>query len=215
MEYGYVILLILYGGVIGVKLYLLFSGNRIALVTSQLIMGSAIFLGAIGVVLYTYSFRLNVLDYESPIEYSNNENITFENFRGLNRPGHDLHGKAEFAFICSSIEVEDSELGPIARTYFHPSRSYVFKANLYDKYLLSHEIYHLKITELHARIFNKHLSKNLYESPNALLERVEEMEREMQFEYDDDSYHGSIMKKQVEWQNKVDSLLNLHKPFDL
>ena len=32
-------------------------------------------------------------------------------------------------------------------------------------------------------------------------------EHKMQYEYDDETYHGYILEKQVEWQNKIDSSL--------
>lgn len=136
--------------------------------------------------------------------------ITLKKFRGLNRPGVSLDGMKEFAFITSTIEVELSDNYLYAETFFHPSRSYVFNKRLIDKGLLTHELYHLHITEYCSRL----LKKNIYEKRIWLEKEILEMkdhilevENIMQRQYDNDSYHGYVLEQQKKWERNVDSLL--------
>ena len=37
--------------------------------------------------------------------------------------------------------------------------------------------------------------------------KILETEDQLQYQYDDETYHSYVYNKQIEWQNKIDSLL--------
>src|SRR5215216_4577655 len=94
---------------------------------------------------------------------------------------------------------------------FHPSRSYVYNGNIVDKFLLRHELYHFHITELFARKCMQELSQfEQVPSRDRILDVLaanRSLEEHMQHAYDDESYHGYVLKEQKLWELKVDSLL--------
>jgi len=104
----------------------------------------------------------NYFDYEKPITYDKLDEITFENFRGVEFLKKSLYGNKHFAYVVVSIEskiVSDQDI--VIKTLFHPSRSYVYSKHTDSKDLLRHEKYHIKITELFVRKAKQKISKLL------------------------------------------------------
>jgi hypothetical protein len=158
-------------------------------------------------------FEINLLRYRSPMVFSDIDSITLRDFTGFCPPTYTLDGDSEFAFITTSIEFCISDSQVEVNALFHPSRSYVFNENIPDRLLLTHELYHFRITELAARNVRKELSM-LKKTPTKseiqqIINDQQIQEHEMQAQYDDESYHGYILKNQKGWQTKVDSLLSL------
>ncbi|MFT6984128.1 MAG: hypothetical protein ACJAUD_002908 [Crocinitomicaceae bacterium] len=172
---------------------------------------------AIGLFSWCISFRVNIFEYESPILYENNAVITLQNFKGLNLPGNDLDGQKEFAFIETSISIEESSNSIFVGVYFHPSRSYVFNKKLIDRSLLKHEMYHFHITEYIARLIRKDLSNSKTLPSSSEINKIEKhykiLEKKMQRRYDHESYHGYILQEQQRWERNIDSLLSLHSNY--
>jgi hypothetical protein len=54
-----------------------------------------------------------------------------------------------------NYEIENDSLK--VESFFHPSSSYVYNQNAFSKELLSHELYHFKITELYVRMIKKRI----------------------------------------------------------
>jgi len=160
--------------------------------------------------------HINYLDYEKPLTYDKIDEITFENFRGLEFFKKTLRGNKRFAYVVVTIKSEIKEDHVIVKSLFHPSRSFVYNSHSNSKELLSHEMYHFKITELFARKIKQDIS-NLV-TPNAksiknIIRVKEKEERAFQKKYDYDTYHSYVFKEQKRYEREIDSVLNLLSKF--
>jgi hypothetical protein len=158
-------------------------------------------------------FHVNILRYTRPIPFSDIDKITLKDFKGYRKPYQTLHGEKHFAFITTAISWEKNDKGVELQAVFHPARSYVYNDKIVDRFLLKHELYHFRITEIFARKCRQELSRLEGSLSEAVISEIvdvhEESADEMQSRYDDDSYHGYIMKEQRRWEKDIDSLLNL------
>jgi hypothetical protein len=174
--------------------------------TAVLILGSTML--AVSVL-----FHINILRYSSPIPFAEIDRITLKDFKGYRKPYQTLDGQSEFAFITTSIKWQKTDKGVEVEAVFHPARSYIYNDKIVDRFLLKHELYHFRITEIFARKCRQELSKiKLMPADDATTEIIamnEESETQMQLRYDEESYHGYLMKEQKRWEKNVDSLLNL------
>jgi hypothetical protein len=152
------------------------------------------------------------LQYKAPVEHSEWKSITFNDFRGFKRPYQTLDGGTKFAFVCTSIDVSQSSSNIEIRALFHPARSYVFNREIFNEDGLTHELYHFHVTEYFARLLRKELIEQLeVETIDDLDERLEKIliqEQVFQTMYDEVTYHGYLVGKQIEWQEMIDSSLN-------
>lgn len=164
-------------------------------------------------ILISMLWDFNFLRFATAIEHKNWQEITLADFKGLKRPIQTLEGNTEFAFISSTIDVAKKGETVKVRALFHPCRSYVFDRYIYAPGLLEHELTHFHITEYHARLLRKNIS-NGHLNLAIAEERIIEQENEMQKSYDYDTYHGQLNGKQIEWQNRLDSLLKGLKDFE-
>ncbi|RKN81416.1 hypothetical protein [Ulvibacterium marinum] len=167
-------------------------------------------------IAFIILIKVNFLDYEGPINYEKVDQITFENFRGLEFFKKSLYGNERFAYIVTTIESEIEEDSIYVEALFHPSRSFVYNSHSNSHELLTHEIYHFKITELFARKTRQKLallkkpSKN--EIHKIILTTLRE-ERKFQKKYDYDTFHSYVFSKQKEYEKTIDSLLNLFSEY--
>lgn len=154
----------------------------------------------------------NYLNYEKPLTFDKYEQITFENFRGLEFFKKSLYGNERFAYVVTSIENEIDDKTITIQSFFHPSRSFVYKKNTNSKELLTHEKYHIKITELFARKAKEKISKlNKFDEKKieVIIRQAEQDERNFQKQYDYDTFHSYVLSEQKRYEKEVDSLLNL------
>lgn len=154
----------------------------------------------------------NYLNYEKPLTFDKYEQITFENFRGLEFFKKSLYGNEKFAYVVTSIESEIDDKTVTIQSIFHPSRSFVYKKNTNSKELLTHEKYHIKITELFARKAKEKISKlNKFDEKKieVIIRQAEQDERNFQRQYDYDTFHSYVLNEQKKYEKEVDSLLNL------
>ncbi|CAM1366461.1 conserved hypothetical protein [Tenacibaculum litoreum] len=154
----------------------------------------------------------NYLNYEKPLTFDKYEQITFENFRGLEFFKKSLYGNERFAYVVTSIENEIDDKTVTIQSFFHPSRSFVYKKNTNSKELLTHEKYHIKITELFARKAKEKISKlNKFDEKKieVIIRQAEQDERNFQKQYDYDTFHSYVLSEQKRYEKEVDSLLNL------
>jgi len=174
---------------------------------------------AIGTIslLASIAFHINIFNYARPIEYSNHGVISLKDFKGFKRPNQTLDGGKEFAFTTTSIEWEKKRDEIKIMALFHPSRSYVYNENIVDRLLLQHELYHFHITEYFARQTRKSIEELPIAPSEAMIKTTLKtyslLEETMQLEYDEQTYHGYILKEQKRWQQKVDSLLISHQNY--
>jgi hypothetical protein len=163
----------------------------------------------IGFAILSHS---NFLNYERPLTFDKYEQITFENFRGLEFFKKSLYGNERFAYVVTSIESEIEDNSVIVQSLFYPSRSFVYKKNTNSKELLSHEKYHIKITELFARKAKEKIS-NLNRIEKGEIEGIiieaKKEERAFQKEYDFNTFHSYVLSEQKKYEKVIDSLLNL------
>lgn len=174
-------------------------------------MNRVLIIISVALIAISAIFEVNYLDYAKPIEHSAHNKISLKDFRGFKRINQNLHGGNEFAYIVTEIKSCDNEYPFDVKAVFHPSRSYVFNENtIGDKNLLAHEMYHFHITEYIARKLRREIIKNKNEDIDidALLQKYREEENLLQKQYDKETYHSYFSGKQIEWQQKIDSLLN-------
>jgi len=154
----------------------------------------------------------NYLNYEKPLTFDKYEQITFENFRGLEFFKKSLYGNERFAYVVTSIESEIDDKTVTVQSFFHPSRSFVYKKNTNSKELLTHEKYHIKITELFTRKAKEKISKlNKFDGKKIeeIIRQAEQDEINFQRQYDYDTFHSYVFSEQKRYEKEVDSLLNL------
>lgn len=165
----------------------------------------------IGIISHT-----NYLDYEKPLTYDRYEEITFKNFRGLEFYKKTLYGSKRFAYVFTEIDSEIEDHTVMVRSLFHPSRSFVYKKNNNSTELLTHEKYHIKITELFARKAKKRIA-NLKTFNKSKIEEIlntttEEAWR-YQKQYDYDTFHSYVLGEQKKYEKEIDSFLILLETF--
>jgi len=152
----------------------------------------------------------NYLNYEKPITFDKYDQITFQNFRGLEFFKKSLYGNEQFAYVVTSIDSDINDNSITVQSLFHPSRSFVYKKNTNSKDLLTHEKYHIKITELFARKAKEQIS-NLKtfdkDKIEKILQEVKNQERAFQKEYDYNTFHSYVLSEQKRYEKEVDSLL--------
>ncbi|WP_194765632.1 DUF922 domain-containing protein [Tamlana sp. I1] len=167
-------------------------------------------------LLFAALIHTNYLNYEKPLTFDKYEQITFENFRGLEFFRKSLYGNEKFAYVVTTIESDIQENSVEVKSLFHPSRSFVYNTKTYSKDLLKHEKYHIKITELFARkakqkianlkAFNKEQIENI-------IQNTKTEERAFQKEYDYNTFHSYVFSEQKRYEKQVDSLLTLLSEF--
>jgi hypothetical protein len=214
----YIIVSSVYILVIGYDVYNWFSDRTIVAPEIKLqrlkskVNTAALILGSTTLVV-SVLFHINILRYSSPIPFADIERITLKDFKGYRKPYQTLDGQKKFAFITTSINWEKTENGIEVQAAFHPARSYVYNDKIVDRFLLKHELYHFRITEIFARKCRQELFQIKVVPPDATISEIiafnEASETEMQLRYDDESYHGYLMEEQKRWEKDVDSLLNL------
>ncbi|WP_299215397.1 hypothetical protein [uncultured Dokdonia sp.] len=161
---------------------------------------------------FTILSHTNFLNYERPLTFDKYDQITFENFRGLEFFKKSLYGNERFAYVVTSIESDINDDSVIIQSLFYPSRSFVYKKNMNSKELLNHEKYHIKITELFTRKAKEKISNlNQFEKEEIekIIKEIKKDERKFQKEYDYDTFHSYVLSEQKRYEKEVDSLLNL------
>jgi hypothetical protein len=158
-------------------------------------------------------FHVNILRYASPIPFSDIDKITLKDFKGYRKPFETMDGESRFAFITTSIDLEKNDKTVIVQALFHPARSYVYNDKVINRFMLKHELYHFRITEIFARQCRMKLSESAKLPEDDAISKIigekQDLRNMMQQQYDYETYHGYLLKEQKRWENKVDSLLNL------
>ena len=152
----------------------------------------------------------NYLNYEKPMTFDKYDQITFQNFRGLEFFKKSLYGNERFAYVVTSIDSEIDDNSVTVQSLFYPSRSFVYKKNTNSTELLTHEKYHIKITELFARKAKQEISdlKTFDENKiKGIIRDAESKERAYQKEYDYNTFHSYVLSEQKRYEKEVDSLL--------
>lgn len=156
--------------------------------------------------------HINFLNYEKPLTFDKYDQITFQNFRGLEFFKKSLYGNERFAYVVTSIYSDIDDNSVTVQSLFRPSRSFVYKKNTNGKELLNHEKYHIKITELFARKAKEKISDlntSDEDKIEGIIREVKTKERAFQKEYDYNTFHSYVLSEQKRYEKEVDSLLTL------
>ncbi|TDP57565.1 hypothetical protein [Flavobacterium dankookense] len=177
-----------------------FSLKKILIINLVLIL-----IGLLGLLTLTHT---NYLDYEKPIPYSEYNRIGFKNFRGIELFKKKFNGSKYFAYVVTTIELDKENNSIVA--YFHPSKSFVYNKKSSSSDLLTHELYHFKITEIFARKTRKEIIEkniiNFDEKERVLIKNLID-EDIFQKKYDFETFHSYVYSKQKEFERTIDSLL--------
>jgi len=160
--------------------------------------------------------RVNFLNYKKPMTYDTIGQISLNDFRGLEFFKKSLYGNERFAYVVTTTEVDIDEKSVSVYTLFHPSRSFVYNRKSKSEELLTHEMYHFKITELFSRKIKQEIALLKNTSKNNIDEIVNsnyQKERQYQISYDKDTFHSYVLKEQKKYEKEVDSLLYLLREF--
>lgn len=188
------------------------EGNKIPLRKFKKFMKYSIIIIIPIIIGFGVLSHTNFLNYEKPFTFDKYEQITFKNFNGLEFFKKSLYGNERFAYVFTTIESDIQENSVMVQSLFHPSRSFVYKKNTNSKELLTHEKYHIKISELFARKAKEKISKlNKFKKDRIeeIIRESKKAEREFQKEYDYDTFHSYVFREQKRYEKEVDSLLNL------
>jgi hypothetical protein len=167
----------------------------------------------IGFVILT---QVNFLNYKSPKTYDKIDEITLNDFRGLEFFQNTLYGNKHFAYIKTSIDYDFEKDSIKIQSFFHPSSSYVYNRKAFSKELLAHELYHFKITEMYVRMIKNRISglnKADKTEIEKLINQMKKEERKFQMKYDDDTFHSYVLSEQKKYEKRIDSSLTLHHNF--
>lgn len=193
------------------------KGNKVPLRKFKRIMKYSFLILLPLVIAFSILTRVNFLDYESPITYDRVDQITFENFRGLEFFKKSLYGNERFAYVVTTLESEIKDDSVSVKALFHPSKSFVYNSHSNSKELLSHEVYHFKITELYSRKAKKKIAGLQGPLKNEIQEIIDHIwleERQFQSKYDYDTFHSYVFREQKKYERTVDSLLNLFAEYE-
>lgn len=160
--------------------------------------------------------RINFLNYKKPMTYDYINHITLNDFRGLEFFKKSLYGNERFAYVVTTIEVDIDEDSVSIHSLFHPSRSFVYNRKSKSEELLTHEMYHFKITELFTRKIKQEivlLENNSKDAIDKIVNSNNQKERRYQMSYDKDTFHSYVLKEQKKYEKEVDSLLYLLREF--
>lgn len=163
-------------------------------------------------IVFALLSHTNFLNYQKPMTFDKYDQITFQNFRGLEFFKNSLYGNERFAYVVTSIDSDIDDNSVTVQSLFHPSRSFVYKKNTNSKELLTHEKYHIKITELFARKAKEKISNlNSFDADKieGIIRDVKTKERAFQKEYDYDTFHSYVLSEQKRYEKEVDSVLTL------
>lgn len=161
-------------------------------------------------IIFGILSHTNYLNYEKPMTFDKYEQITFQNFRGLEFFKKSLYGNERFAYVVTSIDSEIDDNSVTVQSLFYPSRSFVYKKNTNSTELLTHEKYHIKITELFARKAKQELSNLKSFDENiikGIIRDAKSKERAYQKEYDYNTFHSYVLSEQKRYEKEIDSLL--------
>jgi hypothetical protein len=154
----------------------------------------------------------NFLDYAKPMTFDEYDQITFEDFRGLEFFKKSLYGNERFAYVVTSIDSDIDKDSVTIRSLFHPARSFVYKKSTNSRELLTHEKYHIKITELFTRKAKEkisRLSRFSRTEVEGIIRQTEQDEQKFQAQYDYDTFHSYVLSEQKKYEKEIDSLLHL------
>ena len=150
------------------------------------------------------------------ILWSPDRKLTWADFKGTAKDGDPAD-----ALTYTSNQTEFQSFGVGNRfeveskidCYFNKSKSWV-KPAMKVEYLLNHEQRHFDLAETGAREFRKKIKKakftmqNFRDEIKRITDEINDKYHRLQEQYDNETDHSRIREKQLEWNKKIDQMLN-------
>lgn len=169
-------------------------------------------------ILSPFLFAFSDVKDKDIITWSTNRKLSWDNFQGKPKENsnYSANTHASFHRIC---KVKNDTVYCEILTEFRISKSWV-KTEKKTEYLLNHEQRHFDIAEYISRCFRENMatyqvkSISTYPSEMDSLKLVyHERFNSIQERYDEETNHSKIKDKQLEWNDRIDSLLKSKENF--
>lgn len=150
--------------------------------------------------------------------WSDTKTLTWADFQGIPSAGDDFVASTNSGVSFSysiSFNKGKKEFSFTVESHFYPELSWFRKGQVND-YILGHEQTHFDISELHARILKQRLSEATFtgaikEEIQIIYEKTEQQRRDMQNQFDAETVHSKVRKKEIEWEKFVADQLKRYK----
>ncbi len=149
------------------------------------------------------------------IDWKSRRTLTWSDFKGS-----PLQSSPNAALTSTSILIsygyDESELTYQLKCVFYPHKSWT---KVDKTYILQHEQGHFDISQLFTRRLHKALSEYKFnrgtveKDIQVIYQRITQDQASFQQLYDKETNHSRHREKQLEWQVKIESLLNETKAF--
>ena len=153
------------------------------------------------------------------IYYSINRLLTWDDFKGVpdyNSPGGAITASG-FAFNANMNMIgKDIYLNISVYTFFSKKNSWK-KPNINSSYHLVHEQHHFDIARLGSQKLIAELAKAHFTRKNyaalltSIFDKVYRENQSIQFQYDRQTNHSLDLKKQLEWNDRIDAQIEALK----
>lgn len=154
------------------------------------------------------------------IHWDENRKLTWDDFVAAPVPGANYVASTSsgISFTYSyKLEEEEITYDFTAESFFYPEESW-YKEAYVSAYILKHEQTHFDISELHARILRKEISKTSFSKAikkemRTLYQKVEGERQTMQNLFDSETEHSKNKEKEHQWELYVAKQLKAHERF--
>ncbi len=167
---------------------------------------------------YSQTFLYSQFD-KNQVEWNENK-LVWEDFQGKMKK-KSPYDALTLSAIYSAYKTDESQKNIIlvVKAVFDKKGSKK-KKNKTSSHLLNHEQRHFDITEIYARILKKNISSieikqrnTVSNKLNAEINKNFNEWKKFQTLYDNETKHSTNKEKQLEWDQKIDSLLNVYNDF--
>ena len=153
------------------------------------------------------------------ISWDSLKSLTWADFKGRPSTSFPFDALTEGSFSCNFEKISDTESKLIITMGFNSKKSWVKPKKATDK-LLIHEQGHFDIFEIYARILVKKLEetnalsgKNYGDKTKKLFEKNFKELMQLQDKYDKETNHSKDEEKQLEWTEKIKSMLKENEKY--
>lgn len=151
----------------------------------------------------------------SLIEWKEDSKLTWSDFQGKADPAS-TNAALTHSAIHAQFGYDDKELEYSIRCHFDKNKSW---GRIKNDHILGHEQGHFDLTEIFARRLYRDLKEYKFNSAtvdkdiNTIYGAVVRDLKEMQLSYDRETDHSRNIPVQNIWEEKIDSLLEVSRPY--
>lgn len=157
-------------------------------------------------IIISFIFFFNKAFYQKE-NHSEWRELNSDDFKGIVKPFSKFDATIYYDIIVTFDSINKRFISKAIQKREH---SWMRDSAKDNEDLLKHEQYHFNISEYNARILNQYLIKTNPKTKADFkfkLVQIIEKNNQMQSLYDLETDHGTIEKKQNQWENKIDSFL--------